>query len=396
MIYLDNAGTTKMFEECVEVHKKFSCEQFFNPSALSEESMQVSKLISETEKFLLKRLGASEGNILFTGCATESNNLAIKGSFRKGAWEYVFSEGEHPSVYNVAKKLEMDGCVVHFVPLASDGCVDLRALEKVLNEKTRLISIMHVSNETGAINDLKKISEIKLKKCPKAILHVDGVQGFMKIPVVLRQTAVDLYSFSGHKFHAPKGIAGLYVKNKGALKEIFQGGGQQFGLRSGTENVSGIMQLRKAVELIVEKTNFLRVSRLKNVFNSALKENKVGLTCDDACKNLQNGAVKIENCDGVVIRDFCGSPYIENLVFQGVKGETMLHALNQEGVIVGLGSACSSKKAGNRILEKIGVSPEDIISSVRISFNAYMTDEEVLKAAEIIKITYHKIKEKVS
>ena len=373
MIYLDNAGTTKMFEECVEVHRKFSCEQFYNPSALSMQSMEVSKCISQAESYFLKRLGAKVGNVLFTGCATESNNLAIKGSLRNGDWEYVFSEGEHPSVYNVAKKMELDGLKVHFVPLDNDGKVDLKELEKVLNEKTRLISIMHVSNETGAINDLLAISKLKDRLCPRAVLHVDGVQGFMKIPFSLQATSVDLYSFSAHKIHGPKGVAGLYVKNKGALKELYQGGGQQYGLRSGTENVSGIMQFMKAVELIDERKNFDHVQTLKQKFNSVI----MGL------KDIK-------------ILDFGGSPYIESLIFSGVKGETMLHALNEKGVIVGLGSACSSKKAGNRVLDKIGVSKDDIISSVRISFNAYQSVEEIEEAGEIIVQVYKDILQRVS
>ena len=373
MIFLDNAGTTKMFEECVEVHRKFSCEQFYNPSALSVQSMEVSKCISQAENYFLKRLGVKVGNVLFTGCATESNNLAIKGSLRNGDWEYVFSEGEHPSVYNVAKKMELEGLKVHFVPLDSDGKVDLKKLEKVLNEKTRLISIMHVSNETGAINDLLAISKLKDRLCPRAVLHVDGVQGFMKIPFSLQATSVDLYSFSAHKIHGPKGVAGLYVKNKGALKELCQGGGQQYGLRSGTENVSGIMQFKKAVELIDERKNFNHVQTLKQKFNSVI----MGL------KDIK-------------ILDFGGSPYIESLIFSGVKGETMLHALNEKGVIVGLGSACSSKKAGNRVLDKIGISKDDIISSVRISFNAYQSVEEIEEAGEIIVQVYKDILQRVS
>ena len=372
MIYLDNAGTTKMFDECVEVHKVFSCQNFYNPSAMSIQSMEVSKLIAKVEELILKRLNAKDGNVLFTGCATESNNIAIKGSLRSGNWEYVFSEGEHPSVYNVARKLELAGYKVHFVPLDETGCVDLNKLDEVLNERTRLISVIHVSNETGAINDLKKISLLKDKKCPKAVLHVDGVQGFMKIPVSLRQTSVDLYSFSGHKIHAPKGIAGLYVRNKSSLKELFEGGGQQYGLRSGTENVSGIMQLAKAIEIIDEKENFEKVSCLKKTFNETLKD------------------------VGIIVNDFGGSPYIESLVFQSVKGETMLHALNQEGVIVGLGSACSSKSAGNRVLEKMGLARDEILSSVRVSFNAYMSEKEVCEAGEIIVRVYNDIKKRVS
>ena len=372
MIFLDNAGTTKMFEECLEVYKKYACEHFFNPSAMAAESVQVSKEIAESEKFFLKTLGVAEGNVLFTGCATESNNLAIRGSVRKGDYEYVFSAGEHPSVYNVAKKMELEGYQVHFVQLQKDGKVDLKALEGVLNEKTRLISIMHVNNETGAINDLEQISKLKKRLCPRAVLHVDGVQGYMKIPVNLRNLAVDLYSFSAHKIHGPKGIAGLYVKNKGALKELFEGGGQQYGLRSGTENVPGIMQFRKAVELTDVQKNYQNVAILKETFK----------------KILEN--------DGVRCLDFGGSPYILNVIFDGVKGETMLHALNQKGVVIGLGSACSAKKAGNRVLEGVGVDKTKVISSARISFDAYQSLQEIETAAKIIVETYKDIKERVS
>ncbi len=371
MIYLDNAGTTKMFDECVAVHQDFSCNKFYNPSAMSIKSSEISKQILETEKFFLNKLGTSQGNILFTSCATESNNLAIKGSLRSGNYEYVFSCGEHASVYNTARKIELDGKIVHFVPLTKEGVVDLEALEKVLNERTRLISVIHVSNETGAINDLIKISSLKNKLCPKSILHVDGVQGFMKIPFALRDTSIDLYSFSAHKLHGPKGIAGLYVKNKSSLKELFEGGGQQYELRSGTENVSGIMQFKKAIELIDINKNLQHTLELKNRFNKQLNES------------------------GIQIVDFNGSPYIECLMFDGVKGETMLHALESKGVIVGLGSACSSKKLGNRVLEQIGFPLNKIISSIRISFNAYMEFEEVEMAAKIICDVYKDIKQRV-
>lgn len=373
MIYLDNAGTTKMFEECVLVHKAFSCDNFFNPSALTSEAVEVERLIKNVERDFLKRLGASEGNVIFTGCATESNNLAIKGALRSGDWEYVFSAGEHPSVFNVAKKLGLDGAKVIFVPLAKNGQVDMRELEKVLSKKTRLISIMHVSNEIGAINDLEAISRLKERLCPRAIFHVDGVQGFLKIPLSLRKTSVDLYSFSAHKVHGPKGVAGLYVKNKEVLKALFQGGGQQYGVRSGTENVSGIMQFAKAVELLDEQKNLEHVKGLKRCFAEVIKAEP-----------------------GVVNLDFDGSPYILNLVFSGIKGETMLHALNQAGVIVGLGSACSAKKAGNRILENIGLPKEMVVSSVRVSFNAYQTIDEIERAAEIVVGVYRDLRKRMS
>ena len=372
MIFLDNAGTTQMAPECLEIYRKYACDDFFNPSALSKESNDIASLLVETEKFFLNKLGASEGNVLFTSCATESNNLAIKGSLRNGDWEYVFSVGEHPSVYNVAKKLETDGYKVVFVSLSKDGTVDLNALADVLNEKTRFISIMHVSNETGAINNLENISKLQQRLCPRALLHVDGVQGFMKTPFSIRKTAVDMYSFSAHKIHGPKGIAGLYVKNKSGLKELFQGGGQQFGLRSGTENVPAIMQFKKAVELIDIESNLKHVEMLKAKFKD------------------------IASAGGVRCLDFCGSAYILNLIFDGVKGETMLHALNQKGVIIGLGSACSAKKAGNRVLDEIGLSKVDIISSARVSFSADQSIEEIETAAKIVVAVYKEIKEKVS
>lgn len=372
MIYLDNAGTTKMLDECLEVYRKYACEDFFNPSALSIEAMQVSRDVLRAERTLLSALGASEGNVLFTGSATESNNLAIRGSLRKGDYEYVFSAGEHPSVYNLAKKLELEGYNVHFVPLNERGQVDMDALAAVLSDKTRLISVMFVSNETGAVNDIAKISELKKKLCPKAVLHVDGVQGFMKISFSLRNTSVDLFSFSAHKIHGPKGVAGLYVKNRASLKQLFEGGGQQYGLRSGTENVPAIMQFEKVVSMIDVKKNYNHVAQLKKTMVEVLSQG--GIRCVD----------------------YNGSPYILNVIFDGVKGETMLHALDEKGVIIGLGSACSAKKAGNRVLEGLGIAKDDVISSARLSFSAYQSLDEICEAGKIICETYKYIKEKVS
>lgn len=370
MIFLDNAGTTKMFDECAGIYKYYACEKFYNPSAMSRESSLLHQLLDDTRKFFLKKLGATSGTVIFTGGATESNNLAIRGSVRNGNFEYLFSSGEHPSVYNVAKSLQNEGKAVNFIKLTSVGTVNIDDLRLKLNANVRLISIMLVSNETGAINDIKKITLLRDELCPKALLHVDAVQGFMKIPFSLQ--GVDLLTFSAHKFHGPKGVGGLYVKNSTILKNIVYGGGQEFGLRSGTENVAGIMAMRKACELIDVRENFEKVSHLKEVFNQNL------------------------NCEGIQILNFGGSPYIESLVFNGVKGETMLHALEERGVIVGLGSACSSKKAGNRILQEIGIPNTDIVSSVRVSFNAYMSEKEIFDASQIIVEVYNDIKRRVN
>ncbi len=369
MIYLDNAATTPMFEGAAEEYKKYACELFYNPSAGYGEAIKISRLLQEARRAVLDRLGATKGDIIFTSGATESNNLAIQGSERGGKWEYVFSAGEHPSVNNVAKSLQQKGCIVHFIPLNEDGQVDYLALEKVLNEKTRLISVIHVSNETGAINDIARISMLRDRLSPKALIHVDGVQAFCKIPFSIDRLGIDLYTISSHKFHGPKGVGALYVRNKGGLKNIVFGGGQEGGLRSGTENVAGIMAMKWAVEHTCVQENFEKVSLLKASFLSGLKLD--------------------ENISVIDI----GSPYILSLSFKNVKGETLMRAVENE-VILGMGSACSTKQAGNRILEQL-ISRDKVISSVRVSFNANLSVDEVKRAGEIINREYYKLVEKI-
>ena len=369
-IYLDNAGTTKMFEECADVIKDYACKHFYNPSAGYALAIQNNKLLDSVRNSVLNKLNLNKGNVIFTSGATESNNLAIKGSVRNGKWEYVFSAGEHPSVYKTALDLQLQGAVVHFVPLTASGEIDYDELAKVLNDKTRLISIIHVSNETGAINDLQKISALKKKLAPKALLHIDGVQAFCKIPVDLSKTEVDLYTISAHKFHGPKGGGALFVKNKEALKPIVFGGEQEFGKRSGTENLPAIIAMQYAIEKIDVQKNYQNTQILKNIFLEIFEGNE---------------KIKILETQ---------SPYIVSLSFEGVNGETLMRALEKE-VIISTGSACSSKHAGNRILENIGLNKDRIKSSVRISFNAYLTEQEVERAGKMILQVYNEIWEKV-
>ena len=212
MIFLDNAGTTKMFKECASTYSFYACEEYYNPSAATKKSAEISSKINEVRTAILKKLGTMEGTIIFTSGATESNNLAIKGSVRGGDYEYVFSNGEHPSVMNVAKNLKQQGKTVHFVKLQKNGQIDLEDLKTKLNKKTKLISVIFVSNETGAINNIKEISYLRDKFSPNALLHVDAVQGFMKIPFKISDLNINMLTFSAHKFHGPKGVGGLYVR----------------------------------------------------------------------------------------------------------------------------------------------------------------------------------------
>ena len=371
MIYLDNAATTKMFEKCVDVYKNYACNQFFNPSAGYNVSLNISKELNLVRQHLLSKLGLDNGNIIFTGGATESNNLAIMGSKRNGKWEYVFSEGEHPSVYNVAKKIEQDGCVVHFVKLQKNGQIDYDKLNEIVNERTRLISVIHVSNETGAVNDLNLINKIRKEKAPQALIHVDGVQAFCKIPFSLSDVDVDFYTISAHKFHGPKGVGALYIKNLQTIKNIVFGGGQEFGLRSGTENIPGIMAMDYAFSNIDVDKNFNIVKQLKqHLLNILLSDEKV--------EYLETE-----------------SPYILSVGFKGVNGETLMRALQDKGIYVGTGSACSTKKAGNRVLESLGQTKDQIKTHIRISLDFELSDVDVVNAGKTILNTYHEIWEKV-
>ncbi len=366
MIYLDNAATTKMFEGAASEYKKFACELFYNPSSFYREGRKVKECLESARKSLLSKLGATQGDIIFTSGATESNNLAILGSRRNGSWEYIFSMGEHPSVYNVAKELERQGAIVHYVPLLANGKVDIDKIENLLNEKTRLVCVMHVSNETGAVNDIATISKI-VKSKSNALLHVDGVQAFNKIKFSISDLGADTYTISAHKFHGPKGVGALYVKNKNGLKNIVFGGGQEGNLRSGTENVAGIMAMKWANEQIDIEKNYKNTLQLKNTMVDLLSKDK---------------NIKIIETD---------SPYIMSVSFKGVKGETLARALQDEGVLVSTGSACSTKKMGNRILESMGIKQDEVLSSIRISFNAYMDRKEIVEAGDKILKTASKI-----
>ena len=372
MIYLDNAATTKMYEECADIYKEYACNSFYNPSAEYRVSLEIAKKINQVRNLIIQKLGISKGDVIFTSGATESNNLAILGSKRNGKYEYVFSEGSHPSVYNVASELKRQGFVVHFVGLDSNGQVDYDKLSTVLNENTRLVSVIHVNNETGAINDLKRISLIIKQKSPNALFHVDGVQAFCKIPFIIEDLDIDFYTISGHKIHGPKGVGALYVKNINTLKPIIFGGGQESGYRSGTENVGGIMALGKAVEMIQAEKNYNQVKKLRDEF-------------------LKN----IREVDGVKVIEG-QSPYIMSISFKKVNGETLMRVLQDKGILVGKGSACSSKKSGNRVLESMGISLEEIKTHIRVSFSELNTLEEIDEASKIIIEVYKDIREKVS
>ncbi len=352
--YLDNAATTKVFEEVYDLMKENNDELFFNPSASYSKALLAKKVLNESRKQLSNLLKANGGKFYFTSSATESNNTVFEGVHLRAGDEVLISKGEHPSVYNAAHRLERKGIIVKDINLTSDGLVDENNLKNLLCDKVRLVSIIHVSNETGAVNDIKNL--VKIVKCfnSKIIFHSDGVQAFGKIKINLQDLGVDLYTVSAHKIYAPRGIAGLYVKSGIVMDPFIVGGGQEENFRSSTENVAGALAFAYSANKVVLEIdkNFEKVQTLKNEFLNKLKNSKAG-------EYLKINSYEIN------------SPYILSISFSKIKGEVLMYALEQDRIYISTGSACSSKKAGNRILEAMGVVEDDIIGSVRVSFSPY-------------------------
>lgn len=375
MIFLDNASTTRLCDEAKSEIEK-SHDLFYNPSAVYGKSLEIRKMLDEAKQNICRALGVSyNNNLIITGSATEANNLAIFGSIKKTDSQLVFGAGEHPSVYNCALELKARGFNVVFAPLAKTGEVDLEILSKILEKPTAFVSIMTVSNETGAINNIQKISKLIRRTNPNAIFHSDGVQAFGKIQTNVLNMDVDLFSISAHKIGGPKGIGALYVKNIKKLKPIIFGGGQEFGLRSGTENTMFTLAFGEIARSLKIKEYFDEINEIRNYVRNFF-----------------------EGKDGVEINSSKdASPYVLSLSFCGVRGETLVHVLEGENIILGTGSACSSKKGAlNRTLEEMGKTKEENEGAVRISFSKETTLDEVKQACDIIYNSYLKLKEKLN
>lgn len=353
--YLDNAATTKVFDEIFDLMKQNNSDLFFNPSASYSKALESKKVLNRARKNITDLIRGKNGKLYFTSSATESNNTVFNGVHLRSGDVVLISKGEHPSVYNAAHKLEDKGIIVKDIDLLDTGKVDVDNLKSLLSEKVKLVSIIHVSNETGAINDISEISRI-IKEFNKSIIfHSDGVQAFGKVKVNLQELGVDLYTMSAHKIYAPRGIASLWVKQGVVIDPLLFGGGQEEGFRSSTENVSGAIGFEYSAQKICTELddNYNKLYQLKNQFINMLKNSEIG------------NYLKVNSNDD-------NSPYILSISFVGIKGEVLMYALEQDKIFISTGSACSSKKAGNRILEAMGVSVSDVVGSVRISFSPYI------------------------
>ena len=369
MIFLDNASTTRIDDEVNELIFNVNSLQFYNPAALYKPSLEIANRIEEEKMLLCENLGCNSNNLFFTSGATEANNSVIKGFLTSNKQaEYVFSVGEHPSVYEVANNLKNSGYIVHFVNLTQSGQVDIKHFKSLLNKNTHFISIMHVSNETGAINDIKTLCKLAKSVNPNVIFHSDGVQAVGKIKVNLKDLGIDAYSISAHKFYGPKGVGALFIKNLNKFKPLLLGGGQQLGVRSGTENVSGSLGLCFALNKTIKnlEENYNKINGFRKHFITEISNNLINFSI--------NGKEDV-------------SPYILSVSFKNLKGEVLLHMLEDEGVLIGNGSACSSKKSDNRVLKNMKLDKSYIEGSIRISFASYNTQSEIEVASEkLIKV----------
>lgn len=368
MIYFDNSATTRTLGEAAERAHIAMTQDFFNPAAAYGAAFGVEKQVNEARMFAASLLGGRPEEVLYTSGGTESNNMAIFGSLHpmRNRKRIVTTETEHPSVYETIRSAAKDyGMEVVYAPLRQDGTVDIDRLSEVLNADTGFVSIMHVNNELGSINDLESIAAKVRALSPNAILHSDGVQAFMKVSQ--KKLPVDLYSVSAHKLHAPKGVGLLYVRNSIRFAGGQIGGGQERNLRSGTTNVPGILGFDTALRMY--RTNLNAWHQQMFLVKSRLYRNLS--TLNDVCLN---GPAPEQ-----------GAPHILNLSFLGVRGEVLLHALERYGVIVSTGSACSAKKQGkNRVLNAVGISGARQEGAIRFSFCPFNTVEEADEAANVI------------
>ena len=369
MIYLDNAATTRPFPCAAEAVRAALTDHYFNPAANYSPAVQTDRLVRAAREHLAAVLSTAPEEILFTSGATESNNTAIRSVLKKarGRRRVISTRTEHPSVYEVLHSLESDpDTEVVYIGTNPDGSASLSELKEALTPDTALVTLMHVNNETGSVTDLAAASALIRSLAPGAVFHSDGVQAFCKLP--FGPLPCDLYSLSGHKFHAPKGIGALYVRRGVPFVPFLEGGGQESGRRSGTTNVPGILGMDAALsEYRAHQSEWIAAMRALKV---RMAENL--LTVPDT---FINGPAPEE-----------GSPQILSVAFPGVGGEVLLNAMSEKGICLSTGSACSSKKKGaNRVLTAMGIPPARQDSTVRISFCPENTAEEIDEAAGQIR-----------
>ncbi len=370
-IYLDNSATTRVFPEVAELMNRIFLEEYGNPSSMHHKGVEAEKELRTARETLAQILKVKEKNLLFTSCGTESDNLAIIGAARaaqRRGKHLITTPIEHPAVLETMKYLESEGFEITYLPVDQDGLVAPETVADAVREDTILVSVMHTNNEIGALEPIAQIGEAIKAKNPQTLFHVDAVQGFGKAKIYPKRMHIDLLAASGHKIHGPKGVGLLYVGDNVRIRNIIYGGGQQGGMRSGTENVPGIAGMALAAKILYEHydEDQQKLRSMKDAF-------------------IQ----RVSAIEGVHVNGRTGedsAAHIISLSVEGVRAEVLLHALEDKGIYVSSGSACASNRPHiSETLQAIGTSQAYLDSTIRLSTSVMNTMEDMEAAAQALE-----------
>ena len=363
-IYFDNSATTKPYDEVIEETCQAMKEYYGNPSSLHNIGLKCEKRLNEAREYFATTIKADKDDIYFTSGGSEGNNLVLRGLLKPGH-HLITTSYEHQSVLDTCKVLENNGVKVTYLPVDKTGRISLEDLDEAITKDTVLVSIMHVNNEVGTIQDLEAIGKIIKARSSRAKFHVDGVQSYGKIPVDVKKMNIDYFTAASHKIHGPKGIGVLYIDEHVKIKPIVFGGEQQKNVRSGTENVPGIAGLAKAAEMLYSRfdEDHARLCACKRRFIEGVRELDQ-VTVNGLLPDAPYG-------EGT-------AAHIVSVSFAGVRSEVLLHALEDKGIYVSAGSACSAHKPQpSAALKAIGVDKSLLDSTIRFSFSVFTTEEEI-------------------
>ena len=362
-VYLDNSATTRCFADVAALMTKIMCEDYGNPSSMHNKGMEAENYIRYAKEIIAKNLKVNEKEILFTSGGTESDNLALIGTAmanQRAGKHLITTCIEHPAIMQTMQYLETQGFSVTYLPVDKNGIISLMDLQRAIRKDTILVSIMHTNNEIGSLQPIAEAGALIKRINSNIVFHVDAVQGYGKFRILPKKMGIDLLSVSGHKIHGPKGIGFLYISEKIKIKPIVYGGGQQKGMRSGTENVPAIAGLARAVEEIYQNldTDIDTMYQIKQHFVEEVSK------IDD---------VKINGLTG---RD--SAPHVVSVSIRGIRSEVMLHSLEEKGIYVSAGSACASNHPTiSATLKAIGVEKDLLDSTIRFSFSVFTTMEVI-------------------
>lgn len=371
---MDNSATTRCSDRACQLMVDLLTKDYGNPSSLHMKGIEAERFVETAKKKIAKTLRVSEKEIIFTSGGTESNNLAIIGAAmanRRAGNHIITTSIEHASVENPMEFLKEQGFDITYLSVDENGIISLEELEEAVTEQTILVSMMQVNNEIGAIEPVAEAAELIKKKNPDTLIHVDAIQSYGKMYIYPKKLGIDMLSVSGHKIHGPKGSGFLWVKEKTKLKPLILGGGQQKGMRSGTENVPAIAGLGEAAEEIYENLDEKRAHLY------GLKQRFI-----DGIEKLEGTHV-----NGKIGED--SAPHIVSVSFEGIRSEVLLHSLEDRGIYVSSGSACSSnnhagKQKGSKTLRNIHLKENLLDSTLRFSFSVHTTEEEIDYALEVL------------